>query len=98
MVFFIGRGRAHTFRIPLVLVYGMLAVFAASTIWSVVSTGFLIFLSNQNNWLESQLNLNRGIVLKYQTQYERLFERSYPQMTQHTADAGLKTAEKAIDR
>ncbi len=98
MVFFIGRGRAHTFRIPLVLVYSMLAVVGISTVWSVVSTGLLIFFFNQNNWLESQLNMTRGIVLKYQAQYEKVFERTYPQMANSPAANAMENAELDMER
>jgi hypothetical protein len=98
MVFFVGRGRAHTFRIPLVLVYSLLAVVGVSTVWSVVSTGLLLFFFNQNNWLESQLNMTRGIVLKYQAQYEKVFERSYPQMAQNPAANAMENAELDLER
>jgi hypothetical protein len=97
MVFFIGRGRAHTYRVPLVFVYAFVIGLSSVVVWGISSIGLVSYYSQQNQWLEQQLNLTRDIVFKYQTQYENIYERSYPNVSQQESDRALDAATAQIE-
>jgi len=97
MVFFVGRGRAHTYRVPLIVVYTFIIALSSVVVWGISSIGLVSYYSQQNQWLEQQLNLTRDIVFKYQTQYENIYERSYPNVSQQESDRALDVATAQIE-
>ncbi len=81
VIYFIDSNRTHTFKLSLQSAIVVASVLAGLLIWSIIGSYLLIDTSLASRQKNERIRSLLGTIFSYQTRYDEVYERSYPDLS-----------------